>query len=677
MRKVLIPLVIAFDVQAAAAQQADAPANDPEIIVIGERLDQPLGETASSVTVLTGEEVDGRGIDRARDLLDEIPNIYGVAGSRGPAVRGIDSTGATRDLPAFLAGVRPRMAMTVDGREASYHEFVFGALPLWDVKQIEIFRTPQTISRGRNAIAGAVHIVTRDPTFEWEAAARGSVGNYDLATASAMVSGPLAGDDLAFRAAFDGRWSRPTSDMSAPGMFDFHEEDNHRTTRLKLLVAPSDIPTLDVTFAYNRTDSLMPQAEGVRAPFMVRRDPTATYGDFDIGIDAWTASANLDLSDRWRIEAQAATTRGDVARIAPQGLGNTQTDYRDRSLEARAIRDAGPLRVTLGYHHARLEQDQDIDVSRLVGIAHYREHRVGNGLFAQLQAELGDAVIVEAGLRHQQDRHRRTGGFEGFPEVDLDVDLEENFLLPRLAVSTRIAEGWRAGVLVLKATNAGGNVVPLRVDDDGAFGREWLWDAEVFVRGEFDGGRGSLEFNLFRNWIRDFQRSEARSVDIQGAPANLVLAKVINVPEALSTGAELSARWTAGRWSASAALGWLDTEYIDVTGLSDVAVGNEFGRAPRWTLSVGAAVEAGDGWTMAGTLRAHSGLFSDDSNAAFGRVDAAAYADLRIEKSFGDKRLFAFARNVFDHYQMEYYATPTFATASSPRMVAIGMVADF
>lgn len=652
--------------------------DSPDVIIItGERLDQPIGRTASSVAAMTAEDIEKSNFDRASELLDNIPNLYDSAGSLGPSVRGQDSTGATRDLPAFLAGVRPRMALHIDGREASYHEFIFGAVPLWDIEQFEVFRTPQTISRGRNSIAGAVYLTTKDPSFEWEGSGRGMVGNYDFVSTSAAVSGPLIGDDLAIRVSFDGRWSRPTSEMKGIRTSADRDRNEHQQARVKLLFTPSGLPNLETRVSFTHTASYIPQAMGIRAPFKKREDPNATYGDFDIAIDALNLQGKWKFSSLWHAELQASTTQGDIERVAPPGLGETQTDYRDRAIELLLVRDTGPLRLQAGIHHARLRQLQDIDVSRLIGVAHFTERRTGTGIYMQAQADLGSRLSAEAALRYQIDKHRRTGGFEGFPQIDLDVDLTEKFLLPRASVALDIGRGWNIGLLALRATNAGGEVVPISLDEESRFDREWLWDAEFFVRGKFDGDRGHVEFNLFRNWIRELQRSETRRVDIPGIPDNLLLAKVINVPEARSQGAELSLQWASGRFSWRGALGYLDTKFEDVTGASQIEIGNEFARAPHWTGNLGVGAKLGDGWSLEAGIRANSKLYSDDANSDFGRVSGATYADLRIEKRVERMRIFAYARNLFDRFVITNISSPTFAVASDPRTVAIGIASDF
>src|SRR5690348_7661088 len=197
---------------AAAAVQAAAVASTKgdEIVVTGERVNRSLRDTASSVVVVTQQQIEAAGADRVEEMLAAVPNVQLGGGSQGPAIRGLDTTGPLQALPAFLGGNRPRTTIVVDGRPVTYNELVFGAAPLWDVERIEVYRSPQTTTQGVNSIAGAIFVFSDDPTFDVRARARLTGGDYGSRQISAMASGPLS-RDLAVRVAGDFRYSRTTS----------------------------------------------------------------------------------------------------------------------------------------------------------------------------------------------------------------------------------------------------------------------------------------------------------------------------------------------------------------------------------------------------------------------------------------------------------------------------------
>mgnify|MGYP003297298928 CR=1 FL=1 len=167
--------LVAIAQLALAAPVGAASVHPVEIIVTGERIARPSQQSPSSLVTYTAADLTGAATpERIDQLLALTPNIQLGSGGEGPAIRGQDSTGALRDLPAFLGGTRSRLTVQVDGRAISYNELAFGVTPLWDVAQIEIYRSPQTSTQGRNAIAGAIFVTTGEPSTRWTARARTS-----------------------------------------------------------------------------------------------------------------------------------------------------------------------------------------------------------------------------------------------------------------------------------------------------------------------------------------------------------------------------------------------------------------------------------------------------------------------------------------------------------------------
>ncbi|MCS5516883.1 TonB-dependent receptor plug domain-containing protein [Pseudomonas qingdaonensis] len=82
-----------------------------------------------------------------------------------PIIRGQDTQGPNNRQNQFWGGTVPRATINLDGHYLNYNEMFFGATSVWDVDSIEVFRGPQTTSQGANAIAGAIIVNTKDPTF--------------------------------------------------------------------------------------------------------------------------------------------------------------------------------------------------------------------------------------------------------------------------------------------------------------------------------------------------------------------------------------------------------------------------------------------------------------------------------------------------------------------------------
>src|SRR4029453_15033943 len=106
-----------------------------------------------------------------------------------------------------------------------------------DLDRVEVLRGPQGTLYGRNAVGGAVNVVTRPPTNELEASARVDVGTSDLWRTEARVSGPivrnrLMGGGRFLRGARDGF----VRDVNPPGARLGGEDVTAGTGKLRIVV---------------------------------------------------------------------------------------------------------------------------------------------------------------------------------------------------------------------------------------------------------------------------------------------------------------------------------------------------------------------------------------------------------------------------------------------------------
>ncbi|MBB4633803.1 outer membrane receptor protein involved in Fe transport [Sphingosinicella soli] len=293
-----------------------------EIVVTGERISRSKHDTASSVAAETGEEIDNRATpDRIEQLLQAIPNVQLGSGGEGPVIRGQDSTGVVRDLPAFLAGTRPRTTITIDGRSATYYELAFGLTSVWDVGRVEVFRSPQTTTQGRNSIGGAIFVETKVPSFDWEGRVRFVAGESDTRQVSGVVSGPMIDGQLAFRLSGDLRRSQTSSQITNGAVGINPNRDDSELLRVKLLAEPKGLPDTHLDLTYSRGRSQMPQIEGIELPYRERGNPNAGYGVFAITVDSLTGRVVYEPAGGLHARATLTYGEADVRRHPRPGLG--------------------------------------------------------------------------------------------------------------------------------------------------------------------------------------------------------------------------------------------------------------------------------------------------------------------------------------------------------------------
>ena len=128
------------------------------------------------MTVLDEERLEKSQTAHIHDVLASTPNLFVEGKSELPTLRGVQGPGPGGSALTALSGALPRLAFVIDGvtRPAAI-PFSSGS-SLWDVEQVEVFRGPQSLLRGRSAIGGAIILQTRKPTFEPEAALQVGAG---------------------------------------------------------------------------------------------------------------------------------------------------------------------------------------------------------------------------------------------------------------------------------------------------------------------------------------------------------------------------------------------------------------------------------------------------------------------------------------------------------------------
>ncbi|MEP7315960.1 MAG: TonB-dependent receptor [Sphingomicrobium sp.] len=659
-----------------AAPGSGSPPADPPIIITGERAKRTSKETGSSHEVYQAGELDHSGAGSVEEFLSRIPNIQEGSLGMAPAIRGQDGTGAVRDLPAFTAGLTPRTTLQIDGREAGYFEMIFGVAPLWDVRQVEVFRGPQMVTQGRNAIAGAIFVTTKDPSFEREIRGRALLGTSGLRSLAAVTSGPI-NEQVAFR--FSGEWrkSRPFTDIGNNMRGASPDQINHLVGRAKILIEPRTAPWLELRLGYQHVESQSPQSQVASPPFEDRKNPSAAYGIFGISVDAFTARANMDLGNSIDGEITVTAGRTRSRRFAPPNFGEARVMNRDRSLEARLERKYDRGRWATGLYLINGSTDQKIDLSRIVGIGEFRQRRTSLGIFAEVERRSGD-VTASGAIRMQYDRQQRVGGFApDHPDLALDFDIETTSLLPKISIAWDVTPQWRIGALLQQASAPGGGYLPLTLESTGLFDKERLTDFEFFIRGSFDDGRGSFSLNAFKYWMKDQQRSFPRAVRIPGVPV-FTLAEVTNVPRSTSRGVEANARWAlTPQIVLSGGVGLLDTEISKSDGQPGLANGNKLARSP-WLSGQGAIEwKPTENWRASLRFGGRTGYYSDDANSPTRRVKGHWTLDARVEKAFGKARAYAYASNVLNNFGINYFLTEVVAELAPPRQVGIGVDMEF
>ena len=171
-----------------SVEMSPAVIKSKEIVVRAGLSDESLQKTTASVTVFTANDIRESGADHFQALINQIPNLNWAGGTSRPRYFQIRGIG---ERSQYTGGGSPNFSVgyMVDGIDFSGIGMVG---MLFDTKQIEVFKGPQSSIYGPNAMAGLINIITAAPTPYFTGNSVISLGSDNQKTAGFAVGGPLS-----------------------------------------------------------------------------------------------------------------------------------------------------------------------------------------------------------------------------------------------------------------------------------------------------------------------------------------------------------------------------------------------------------------------------------------------------------------------------------------------------
>lgn len=609
--------------QQPAKPAAEAEEGKPqEVVVTALRRTESLQRVPAAVSAITAEQLAKAGIQNLGDVSTRTPSF--VIGQQGPAspdmsIRGIGSTdrdaGSDRSVVVFLDEVYAGRA---------------GGVPpdLFDLERVEVLRGPQGTLYGKNAVGGAVNLISRKPTHKTSASGELTVGTDSLVEVKAAAGGSLS-ENLAGRLAFSGKSRGPLYE----NRFQNAETDNYRlnAVRGQLRWTPSD--ALEVSLS---ADHSKDKVNGI-STFVNPKTAALLAIGFDPGSDSFVSHNNvLGFMDReisgvhLRIEREfnagtltsltgwrsldLAETR-DLAGVplrpitaGIRGFESTQIMTEQSTSVSQEFRFTsnrrGPWSYITGVYYQQEDTDRVEERKRQLNTAISRPvfaqgaQTTSYAVFGQTTWQASDALAVTVGGRYTRDERdfalKVTNPF-GLASLspatqlfDITANKSWSAFTPKATVDLTLApnvmgyltvgRGYKSGGFQGLAANAAAARTP--------FNPEYATSYELGLKSRWFDRRLTLNGSAFMTDFSDLQfRQRILTIPNDQASAIVVVA---NAGTARIKGAELEAGWAPSKWqSYTLAYSYLDTlitSFNATPGVTDVN-GLELARSPRHTLN--------------------------------------------------------------------------------------------
>jgi iron complex outermembrane receptor protein len=579
----------------AAAQPAET--NDPtanvpavaEIVVTARKREERAENVPDSLVVINEASLENMQVHQAGDIGKLFPNL-GLrqdlsATSTFIAIRGITATRNTD----------PAVSLVIDGVQITNASEI--RQQLFDVERVEVLKGPQGSLYGRNAIAGAINVVTKEPTNQWEG--RASVGFGNLAGISNVgsedaflsISGPIVEHLFSFRVS--AMYHNDDGTIRDPAVGN-HTTDfkSDKAFRLRLVYSPSEPLNLDFKLnhdGYRGGSYYFAITRPMGAPFPTS-DPSSNSNTFiyqptsvpisvnysNVVDESLRATYNFGFATLASVSAHSIATErygvpgegiggdqpGDLDFTPANIIGNSQSyDVDSWSEELRlSSNGAAPLRWMGGLYYLTVSRNDTLPVYLLNGSANpaawlilfprgtHRNIKTYAG-FTQLDYDFTSRLTGALGLRYdredrdQFDKDNPTAGTRyatfQLPEPKISLEYKP---VPRQMVYATVSRGFRSG-----GFNAPRSIFQV------VFEPEKLWNYELGYKGTWLAGTLRTNAAAFYEDITDKQDFVFDGVNAAQT--------IYNIPKSRIAGVELETTYQpSSRLTLNASLGAMDSK---------------------------------------------------------------------------------------------------------------------
>ncbi len=424
-----------------------------EIVVTAQKREERLQDVPIAISAIGSDYLKARDISSIEALGTIAPNVKIERAPTNKTVSQIAMRGSVTVNPSVL--FEPAVGLYLDG---VYIAKAQGSIfDVADLERVEVLRGPQGTLYGRNTLAGAINLVTKKPSGELGGSVEATYGNYDFrrlkgtldlpafGIVSVKLSGQVQKRD-GFIDVVDNPY--PQAFLARPSSVKDTSDLNSHSMLAQVRIRPSDTLTIDYAFDYSRYRQRPDFAQlydynrnGLPQDIFDPNSPSypSAGAFFPLNLYARTkrqSKASLDadlLYEKLRTRGHSLTVELDLGGAtlksitafrkmrfedaldldgSPLPVGATQRDthYRSFSQELQLTGSLfdDRLKYVLGGYYFRDKGETLGPQSFFAGAtsfqADYGQHTSAKALYAQLDFEASEGLLLSGGLRYNHER---------------------------------------------------------------------------------------------------------------------------------------------------------------------------------------------------------------------------------------------------------------------------------
>lgn len=641
--------------------------------VTAQKQEENIQEVPASISTVNEMDIEDRRIESIYDIADFTPGLSipnnGASGYNSPCMRGVGS-GSDYGVPVGLyIDSIPKLG-TIGYDEA-----------FLDIERVEVLRGPQGTLYGRNAEAGVINIISRQPDNELKAKLSLEIGEDEKKQATFYVSGPIQKDKFYFGIAGLYYDKKGFIENSITG--DTFDDRSHVFGKVHLRWTPSDKADISLIASQMTWDE-----GGMRQN--LTEEGAASYG-VSVPKDREVTS-NLDgKKNTSKDETQALKIEYDLtpsvkltsvtAHAAFYSRYDNDLDYSNTTVyhmleDSKFSKLSQELRLNLSQDRFKwligLYFDSDDNNVKYTtesiwpGYAGETDQKLtgtSKSIFAHVTYSFLDDLSVSTGLRYDQEEKDYKSNLS-------DTKLDENWsqVSPKLSLQYNFQKDGQVYVTAAKGYRSGGFNATVVDSSYRSYDEEILWSYEIGEKMSFLNGQLILNGCVFVMDVDNMQVKEA----IGGSETYLT-----NAAEATGHGIELelTAR-PIQNLDIIAGYGQSEVRFDEFEDSAGDYEGNLNPFTPKYSYSFGMQYRLGNGFFFRGDLIGYGKMYLDKANEY--TREAYNIVNTKIGYEMDQFDIYLYAKNLFDEeYDAEGYFSGCYVIYSDPREIGVRLVARF
>ena len=441
MRKVIFKYLLASTALAGAATAHAQTENENddgigEIVVTAQKRAENIQDVPIAISAVGSEYLESRGVTSIDGLGNVSPNVKIERAPSSKTITQIAIRGSVTINPAITW--EPAVGLYLDG---VYIAKAQGSIfDVADLERVEILRGPQGTLYGRNALAGAINLISKKPTGEAGGSVELTYGSFDYRKIKGAIDLPQMG---IFSAKVSGQYVKrdglidvipnPIAGVvtALPNVVNQTDTIDSASFMVQLRAELSDSITADYTYDYNKQKQRPPFAQLLRVnrngdprDIFDPASPSFAFGGAFFPLHQYTnpdrqtvASIDGAVYERSRAYGHALTLTADLGGATLKSI----TAYRDLAWADGLDLDGSPTPVA--FTQRITDYNAFSQELQLAGTAFSDRlnYVLGAFYFKEKAETLGPQVFFGGGSDFQSDYGSHTKALALYAQLDYDL----------------------------------------------------------------------------------------------------------------------------------------------------------------------------------------------------------------------------------------------------------------